>query len=290
MNVKATGYIETRGYTATAAATDAMNKAAAVEFVRQEHIGSGFVTTMVEGSVDAVDAAVEAGKEAAQRAGTMLHAAVIARLHPHARNVCIDWKLPGEPVPSWAALGLIEARGYVPMIVAADAAVKTSDVYLTNYFNVGSGYSIIAMRGELAGVQAAVDSGNRAAGNVGEVVTHHVIPQPHRGLETLFPLGGTGEEPSLPPGDAFAMGFMETRGIVTLIAAADAALKASYVRLLSYRKIGSGLLSVVLQGEVSAVKQALQAGQRIGEEVGTFITAITMPSPHHAVINSNTPR
>ena len=75
------GMIETRGFTGSVEATDAMVKAADVEFVKQVQIGGGFVTVIVKGDVGSVKAAVEAGTQAAQAVGELVSANIIARPH-----------------------------------------------------------------------------------------------------------------------------------------------------------------------------------------------------------------
>lgn len=76
------GMIETRGFVGCVEATDAMVKAADVEFVKQVQIGSGYVTVVVRGDVGSVKAAVEAGKNAAASVGELVSANIIARPHP----------------------------------------------------------------------------------------------------------------------------------------------------------------------------------------------------------------
>jgi carbon dioxide concentrating mechanism protein CcmO len=286
MKAQALGFIETRGYNGIAAATDAMNETAAVDFIRQEHIGSGFVTTIVGGKVDDVEAAVDAGKVAARPAAQLLHAASIPRIHPAAYDLCIDWKRPSEPLPNSYTLGLIEARGFVPMIIAADAAAKTSEVALTNYYTVGSGFCIIVLRGEMAGVQSAVEAGCFAAERVGKVVAHQVIPHPHAGLEDVFKLGGSKEKVKDNTNGA-ALGFIETKGLVTLISSIDAALKSASVKIINYQRIGSGITSAVFRGEVSSIRTAIQAGLKVGESVGEVLTSNVIPFPHQALFASN---
>jgi ethanolamine utilization protein EutM len=76
------GMVETRGYVGSVEASDAMVKAANVALVRQFQIGGGFVTVVVKGDVGSVKAAVEAGSEAAKRAGELICSHLIARPHP----------------------------------------------------------------------------------------------------------------------------------------------------------------------------------------------------------------
>ena len=88
---------------------------------------------------------------------------------------------------SQIALGLIETRGLVGAIEAADAMVKAAKVTLIGKEKVGGGYTTVMVRGEVGAVKAATDAGAAAAGRVGELVSVHVIPRPHSEVEQLLP-------------------------------------------------------------------------------------------------------
>ncbi len=85
------------------------------------------------------------------------------------------------------ALGLIETRGLVAMIEAADAMVKAANVTLIGMERVGAGLVTVMVRGDVGAVKAATDAGAAAAKRVGEVVSVHVIPRPHTDTEKLLP-------------------------------------------------------------------------------------------------------
>ncbi|XBS68168.1 propanediol utilization microcompartment protein PduA [Acerihabitans sp. KWT182] len=85
------------------------------------------------------------------------------------------------------ALGLIETKGLVAAIVAADAMVKSANVQLTGYEKIGSGLVTVMARGDVGAVKAAVDAGAAAARAVGNVVATHVIPRPHSDVEGFLP-------------------------------------------------------------------------------------------------------
>ena len=87
------------------------------------------------------------------------------------------------------SLGLIETRGLVAMIEAADAAVKAAKVSLVGWEKIGSGLVTVMLRGDVAAVRAATDAGAAAARRVGELVSVHVIPRPHQSLEDVLPIG-----------------------------------------------------------------------------------------------------
>ncbi len=92
------------------------------------------------------------------------------------------------------ALGLIETRGLVAMIEAADAMVKTADVRLAGYEKIGHGYVTVMVRGEVAACRAACEAGSAAAQKVGELVAVHVIPRPHSDLEKRIPISAGSEK------------------------------------------------------------------------------------------------
>ena len=84
------------------------------------------------------------------------------------------------------ALGMIETRGLVASVEAADAMVKAAEVTLACKEHVGGGLVTVMVRGEVAAVKAAVDAGAAAAERVGELVAVHVIPRPHEEVETIL--------------------------------------------------------------------------------------------------------
>jgi microcompartment protein CcmL/EutN len=86
------------------------------------------------------------------------------------------------------ALGLIETKGFVGMVEAADAMVKAAKVELVGYEKIGGGYVTAIVRGDVAAVKAAVEAGARGAERVGELVSVHVIPRPHANIDTALQL------------------------------------------------------------------------------------------------------
>lgn len=84
------------------------------------------------------------------------------------------------------ALGMIETRGFIGAVEAADAMVKAANVTLIGYKQIGSGLVTVLVRGDVGAVKAATDAGVTAARNVGEVVSTHVIPRPHGDVESIL--------------------------------------------------------------------------------------------------------
>ena len=91
------------------------------------------------------------------------------------------------------ALGMVECRGLVAMIEAADAMVKAANVELVGYEKIDAGLVTAIVRGEVGAVKSAVEAGAAAAKRIGEVVATHVIPRPHENVDQGIPVLRTGE-------------------------------------------------------------------------------------------------
>jgi ethanolamine utilization protein EutM len=97
-----------------------------------------------------------------------------------------------KPAPGQMALGMIETRGLVASIEAADAMVKAASVTIVGQTKAGGGLVSTLVRGEVGAVKAATDAGAVAANKIGEVVSVHVIPRPHDELEAIIEGLGAG--------------------------------------------------------------------------------------------------
>lgn len=91
---------------------------------------------------------------------------------------------------SLEALGMIETKGFISAVEAADAMVKAANVKLVGKEYIGAGYVTIFVRGDVGAVKAATDAGAAAARRVGELISVHVIPRPHGEVERVLPKGG----------------------------------------------------------------------------------------------------
>ncbi|MBR5303016.1 MAG: BMC domain-containing protein [Clostridia bacterium] len=85
------------------------------------------------------------------------------------------------------ALGMVETKGLVGSIEAADAMVKAANVHLIGKVHVGGGLVTVMVRGDVGAVKASVEAGGAAAKRVGELVSVHVIPRPHEDVEAILP-------------------------------------------------------------------------------------------------------
>ena len=88
---------------------------------------------------------------------------------------------------SQEALGMVETRGLVASIEAADTMLKAANVVLVGTEKIGSGLVTVMVRGDVGAVKSAVESGAEAAGRLGELVATHVIPRPHGDVEKILP-------------------------------------------------------------------------------------------------------
>lgn len=195
--MKAIGFIETKGLVGNIEATDAMLKAAEVEFLGSVALGAGLVAVVVTGEVASVKASVEAGAEAASRVGELVSTNVIARPHNDVIKV-LPPKGPAaggsfsvdavhEENPLKSALGMIETYGYTANIQAADAMLKAAEVSLVGQERIGAGLVTVFVQGDVGAVKAAVEAGEESAGRIGEVVSSHVIARPHTGVTECMP-------------------------------------------------------------------------------------------------------
>ena len=87
-----------------------------------------------------------------------------------------------------AALGMIETKGFVTLVEAADAMMKAANVAFLGWDKVGSGMAAAFVTGDVAAVKAATEAGANAAGRIGEVVSVQVIPRPHGDIELVLGL------------------------------------------------------------------------------------------------------
>ena len=88
---------------------------------------------------------------------------------------------------SMEALGMVETRGLVAAIEAADAMCKAANVTLVGTEKIGSGLVTVMVRGDVGAVKASVEAGTAAASKLGELVAAHVIPRPHNDVEKILP-------------------------------------------------------------------------------------------------------
>jgi microcompartment protein CcmL/EutN len=187
------------------------------------------------------------------------------------------------------ALGFIETKGLVGSIEATDAMLKAASTDFLGSVALGAGLVAVVVTGEVASVKASVEAGAEAASRVGELLCTNVIARPHEDLFKVMPAkgpaaGGSFENPQEEDAPLnSALGMIETYGYTPNIQAADAMLKAAEVTLVGQEQIGAGLVTVFVQGDVGAVKAAVEAGQESAARIGEVVSAHVIPRPHLGV-------
>ncbi len=177
MNHRSIGLLELTSIATGYAVADALLKAADVELLLSRSICSGKYLVLFGGQTAAVQAAVEAGSEAAQ--GTLIDRFVIPNLHP---DVFQALGRTAPPPETKGALGILESFNVAALIEGADAAAKAAEVTLVELrvAMAMGGKAFVTMVGDVASVQAAVAAGRQVVSEAGVLVSAVVIPRPHR--------------------------------------------------------------------------------------------------------------
>ncbi|MBI2503128.1 MAG: BMC domain-containing protein [Candidatus Latescibacteria bacterium] len=272
---QALGLLETRGLTPLIGGADAMAKAAAVSIEGWAAIGGALVHVIARGDVAAVQTALEAGRLAAAQCGD-----VIATLLIPQPASGLGRMLPPPPAGearSSGALGVIETTGYVAMVGAGDAAVKSGEVEISR-INIGTGGRVaLLFKGNIDDVQAAVDAGTAAARQVGELNAARLVSRPAPEVMACFAAPGPSVER---PSAGRALGLIETRSSIALAKAMDLMLKAANVEYEGSYKVGYFLTASAIRGDVAAVQAALDAGAVEAAKYGELVAIHLIPHPY----------
>ncbi|EDX87438.1 Bacterial microcompartments protein family [Synechococcus sp. PCC 7335] len=186
------------------------------------------------------------------------------------------------------ALGMVSTTSFPAIIGIADAMIKSSNVFLVGYEKTGGGHCTAIVRGGVADIRMAVHAGERMAKEFGQFVSSSMIPRPPANLEAVLPLlpriedlEGAG---SLMGGEA--IGLLETRGFPAMVGAADAMTKSAEITLISHETIGGGLCTIIIQGSLSNVAIAVEAGMNEAERIGELNSVMVIPRPLSALERS----
>jgi len=195
------------------------------------------------------------------------------------------------------AIGLLEIGSWTASLAAIDAAEKAAPVRLLQVeLNDMLGTSI-KLAGDTADVQAALAAGEAIARSMKASVVAAAINRPHDQSAALWPLTEEfnplieqtvlhlpREKVMADSHAPFAIGIIETQGFTAVIEAIDAACKAASVEVLGREKLGGGYISVVIKGDVAAVKAAIETGKSHVEGLGKLIAAHVIPRPSASVL------
>jgi carbon dioxide concentrating mechanism protein CcmO len=181
------------------------------------------------------------------------------------------------------ALGLVSTRSFPAIVGTADMMLKSAGVHLVGYEKIGSGHCTAIVRGGIADVRLAVESGVQTAEQFGQLVSSLVIPRPYPNLDIVLPITTRFtklmEEGNYSRLSNQAIGLVETRGFPAMVGACDAMLKAADVHLAAYEKIGAGLCTAIIRGSVANVAVAVEAGMFEAERIGELNAVMVIPRP-----------
>lgn len=194
------------------------------------------------------------------------------------------------------ALALIEIGGWSLGMIVLDAVEKAASVrLLQTELNDRPGVCL-KLYGALADTEIAVEIARETAEKLQTPVIAHVIPAPQEGsraaYETKPDFNPLIEQPTvrnpektMSNHEHFAIGLIETQGFTAVIEAIDTALKTASVEVMAREKLGGGYITVVIKGDVAAVRAAIDAGKAKAEALGKVIAAHVIPSPSQGVLS-----
>lgn len=198
------------------------------------------------------------------------------------------------------ALGILETTGYTPAIVALDAMEKTAgirlaQVELNDFLGV-----CLKFFGPTASVSAALAAGLPVAEQMGgkpkSTLLHRPDDEAWKAIDSrvefnpliqqnVVHLPGEVAMPSESSAPSFALGLIETQGFTAVFEAIDSACKAANVEVVAKEKLGGGYITVIVKGDVAAVKAAVDAGKSKVEGLGKLIAAHVIARPSAAVLS-----
>jgi microcompartment protein CcmL/EutN len=201
------------------------------------------------------------------------------------------------------ALGLLEVKSWTATMAALDAAEKAGTIRVLQV-ELNDLYGACAkFTGTTSDVEAALAAGRATAESMRADVVTDLIPAPAPASRpaydakpefsplieqdvVVFPTSTTAnEERNVSEQAPFAIGMIETQGLTAVIEAIDTAVKAANVEVLGREKLGGGYVTVLIKGDVAAVKAAIDAGRAKVEGLGKLIAAHVIPRPSTAVLS-----
>lgn len=195
-----------------------------------------------------------------------------------------------------SACGILETTGWTPAMVALDAMEKTAKIQLWQVELNDFYGTCLKIRGSVDSVRAAIDVGHRIADSMQGKPVSTVLTRPGleatRGVESAIEFNpliqqvvvkqpASSEDSSLSTDSIQALGFIETQGFTAVFEAIDTACKAAQVEVIGKEKLGGGYVTIVIRGDVAAVRAAVDAAKPKVEGLGKLIAAhvIARPSP-----------
>jgi carbon dioxide concentrating mechanism protein CcmO len=203
---------------------------------------------------------------------------------------------PQSAVAAEQALAFIEIGGWSPAMVVLDAMEKNAGIrILQTELNDAPGVCL-KLAGGIGDVQSALRAAEETALAMQVKVLAHIIPRPVAGARSAWLVAPDFnpliEQPSVQNPENrmseqanFAVGLIETQGFTAAFEAVDTALKTANVEVLAREKLGGGYITIIIKGDVSAVRAAVDAGKARVEGLGRLIAAHVIASPSQGVLN-----
>ena len=200
-------------------------------------------------------------------------------------------------------MAFLELGGWSPAMVVLDAMEKTAGVRILQAELNDQPGVCLKLTGALAALEAAVETARRVSKEMQVAAVVELIPGPaeaaRQAYEAAPDLSPLIEQPTVqlprPSGQTregimneqatFAVGLIETQGFTAVFEAIDTAVKTAKVEVLAREKLGGGYITVVIKGDVAAVRAAVDAGKARVEGLGRLIAAHVIPSPSQAVLS-----
>lgn len=194
------------------------------------------------------------------------------------------------------ALAFVEIGGWSPAMVVLDAMEKNASIrILQTELNDAPGVCL-KLAGPVSDLESAARVAEDTAAAMQTRILAHVIPRPAERASAAYlaapdfnplieqPTVQT-PETAMPDQASFAVGLIETQGFTAAFEAIDTALKTANVEVLAREKLGGGYITIVIKGDVSAVRAAIDAGKARVEGLGKLIAAHVIPSPSQGVLS-----
>ena len=204
------------------------------------------------------------------------------------------------------ALALVEVGGWSPAMIILDAMEKTAGVRIFQAELNDAPGVCMKLYGTLADIQAVAEAAEQTAAAMGTEIISHVIAAPaddssaayyaaidfNPMLEqaTVIDPVPSNKEGTMQDQASFAVGLIETQGFTAVFEAIDTAVKTAAVEVLAREKLGGGYITVVIKGDVAAVRAAVDAGSAKVNGLGRLIAAHVIPSPSQAVLSLLPPK
>jgi microcompartment protein CcmL/EutN len=194
------------------------------------------------------------------------------------------------------ALAILEIPGWSPAMVVLDAMEKNASIrILQTELNDAPGVCL-KLAGSVGDLHSATRAAEDTAAAMQVAILTHVIPRPAENSRAAWEakpdFNPLIEQPSvqipetnMPEQASFAVGLIETQGFTAAFEAIDTALKTANVEVLAREKLGGGYITIIIKGDVAAVRAAIDAGKSHVEGLGRLIAAHVIPSPSQGVLS-----